>query len=164
MSFSVNPQPSLIPMTLAISMLAGVVFGVMPLRQIFKTDPNDAIKSGGSQGLASRRWAFRDCLLAAQIALCCVTVTAAFVSLRGLGKALTTDLGMEPRNAIVTRFELSQAGYSSDSADRFQRQLLERVAQLPEVKAAAYANTTPLKGDHSAMDVFPAGERLPTFP
>ena len=76
-------------MALLISVLAGVLFGVMPLRQIFKADPNDAIKSGGSQSGAGRRWALRDVLLAAQIALCCVTITAAFVSLRGLRRTLT---------------------------------------------------------------------------
>ncbi len=89
-------------MALAVSVLAGVLFGAMPLRQIFKTDPNDAIKSGGGQPFAGRRWPLRDCLLAAQIALCCVTVTAAFVSLRGLGRALDTDLGFQPRNAVLT--------------------------------------------------------------
>ena len=83
---SVMPQPSLTLMALLISVLAGMLFGVMPLRQIFKTDPNEAIKSGVSQSSAGRRWALRDVLLAAQIALCCVTVTAAFVSLRGLGE------------------------------------------------------------------------------
>jgi predicted permease len=142
--FSVLPQPSLILTTLLISLVAGVLFGVMPLRQIFKADPNDAIKSGGVQGFAGRRWALRDCLLAAQIALCCVTVMAAFVSLRGLGKALTMDLGIQTQNAVVTRFEMSQAGYSSEGADHFQRQLLERVSQVPGVKAAGYANRLPL--------------------
>ncbi len=130
--FLVLPQPSLILMAFLISVLAGVLFGVMPLRQIFKTDPNDAIKSGGSQSSAGRRWALRDVLLAAQIALCCVTVTAAFVSLRGLGRALTMDLGFNPKNAVRTQFDLSQAGYTSaTAADHFQRQLLERVSQLP---------------------------------
>jgi predicted permease len=152
--FSVLPQPSLILIALPISVLAGVVFGVMPLRQIFKTDPNDAIKSGGLQSFAGRRWALRDCLLAAQIALCCVTVTAAFVSLRGLGKALTMDLGFKPRNVVLTKFELSQAGYSSEAADHFQHRLLERVSQLPGVKAAGYANTTPLNGDGSSTSIF----------
>jgi predicted permease len=151
--FTVLPQPSLILMALLISVLAGVLFGVMPLRQIFKTDANDVIKSGG-QYFVGRRWAVRDVLLAAQIALCCVTVTAAFVSLRGLGKTLTMDLGFKPQNAILTRFELSQAGYSKEAADHFQRQLLERVSHLPGVKAAGYANTTPLKGNHSSTDVF----------
>jgi predicted permease len=153
-SFHVLPQPSLILMAFLISVLAGVLFGVMPLRQIFKTDPNDAIKSGGSQSAAGRRWALRDVLLAAQIALCCVTVTAAFVSLRGLGKALTMDMGFNPKNAVRTQFDLSRAGYAGDAADHFQRQILERVSQIPGVEAAGYANTTPLSFEQSALNVF----------
>src|SRR5271168_3864472 len=152
--FHVLPQPSLILMAFLISVLAGVLFGVMPLRQIFKTDPNDAIKGGGSQSAAGRRWALRDVLLAAQIALCCVTVTAAFVSLRGLGNALTMDLGFNPKNALLTQFDLNQAGYTNDAADRFQRQLLERITQIPGVEAAGYANSTPLSFDVSTTAVF----------
>ncbi len=154
-AFHIQPQPSLIMMGLLISVLAGAVFGVMPLRQIFKTDPNDAIKSGSSnQSSAGRRWALRDVLLAAQIALCCVTVTAAFVSLRGLGKAMTMNMGINPKHAVLTKFELSQAGYSSEAADHFQRQLLERVSQLPGVDAAGYGTTTPLSMDISDSNVF----------
>jgi predicted permease len=152
--FHITPQPSLILVGLVISALAGVLFGVMPLRQIFKTDPNDAIKSGSSQASAGRRWALRDVLLAAQIALCCVTVTAAFVSLRGLGKAMTMNMGINPRHAVVTKFELSQAGYSSEAADHFQRQLLEKVSQLPGVQAAAYSSATPLSQDTITTAIF----------
>ncbi len=154
MKFFVQPQPSLILMALLISLLAAVLFGVMPLRQIFKADPNDAIKSGGNQSSAGRRWALRDVLLGAQVALCCVTVTAAFVALRGLGKSLTMDMGFNPKNAVLTKFDLSQVAYSSDAADHFQRQLLERVWLLPGVEAAGYANTTPLAGDTSNPLVF----------
>jgi predicted permease len=153
--FFVQPQPSLILMAFLISVFAGALFGVMPLRQIFKTDPNEAIKSGGSQSSAGRRWALRDVLLAAQIALCCVTVTAAFVSLRGLGKALTMDLGFKPKEAVRTEFTLSQAGYTNDAAgDHFQRQLLEKVSQLPGVEASGYANDTPLDLGASMTAVF----------
>jgi predicted permease len=154
MKFFVLPQPSLILIAFLISVVAGVVFGLMPLRQIFKTDPNEAIKSGGSHSYAGRRWALRDVLLAAQIALCCVTVTAAFVSLRGLGKALTMDLGFHPKNALLTQFDLSQAGYKGDAADHFQRQLLERISEIPGVEAAGYANSTPLSGDTAVGPVF----------
>jgi len=148
------PQPSLILIAFLIAVLAGVLFGLMPLRQIFKTDPNEAIKSAGSQSAAGRRWALRDVLLAAQIALCCVTITAAFVSLRGLGKALTMDLGFNPKNALLTQFDLSQAAYTGDAADHFQRQLLERVSRIPGVEAAGYANSTPLSGDTLVSTVF----------
>jgi predicted permease len=154
MRFIVEPQPSLVLMALLISVFAGVLFGVMPLRQILKADPNDAIKSSGSQSGAGRRWAVRDVLLSAQIALCCVTITAAFVSLRGLNRTLTLDMGFNPKNAVLTTFDLSNAGYSVTAADHIQRQLLERVSQLPGVEAAGYANTTNLTGDNSVPPVF----------
>ncbi len=154
MRFTVQPQPWLVLIALLISVFAGVLFGVMPLRQIFKADPNDAIKSGGGQTCAKRRWALRDVLLAAQIALCCVTITAAFVSLRGLRRTFTADLGFNPKNAVLTTFDLSQAGYSGEAADHVQRQLLEKVSQLPGVEAAGYANTTPLTGDNSVPPAY----------
>ncbi|GAC1652803.1 MAG: hypothetical protein NVS9B15_13370 [Acidobacteriaceae bacterium] len=47
MHFPVAPQRSLFLVAFLLATLAGVIFGAMPLRQIFNTDPNDAIKSGG---------------------------------------------------------------------------------------------------------------------
>jgi predicted permease len=153
MKFLVYPQPSLILMAFLTSVLACVLFGLMPLRQIFNTNPNDAIKGSGSQAGVGRRWALRDILLAAQIALCCVTVTAAFVSMRGLIKTLTMDRGFNPSNAVLTKFDLSEAGYSGEAAEQVQRQLLVKVSQLPGVEAAAYANSTPL-ADTADIPVF----------
>ncbi len=151
--FHVTPQPSLLLVSLAVSVLAGLIFGVMPLRQIFKTDPNEAIKGVG-QSSAGRRWPLRDILLAVQIALCCVTVTAAFVSLRGLTKAMTMNMGFDPNHAVVAKFLLSHAGYTPETAGPVQRQIMERVAQLPGVSSAAYINAPPLSQDTSSMPIY----------
>jgi predicted permease len=151
--FLVTPKPSLILMAFLISVFACVLFGLMPLRQIFQADPNDAIKGGGSQSGAGRRWALRDVLLAAQVALCCITVTAAFVSMRGMVKSLTVDKGFNASNATLTKFDLSQAGYSGEAVEQMQRQLLEKVSALPGVEAAGYANSTPL-ADTTDIPVF----------
>jgi predicted permease len=152
--FAVLPQLSLLLAAAVLSLVAAGLFGIMPLRQILKTDPNDAIKSGVGLSAAGRRWALRDLLLAAQIALCCVTVTAAFVALRGLGRSLNMDLGFRPVNAVRTHFDLSQAGYSNETAASFQRRLLAAASQLPGVEAIGYANTTPLAIDQSGMAIF----------
>jgi ABC-type antimicrobial peptide transport system permease subunit len=64
------------------------------------------------------------------------------------------DLGFNPKNAVLTTFDLSQASYSSQAADQFQRQLRERLLQLPGVEAAGYANTTNLTGDNTVPPVF----------
>ncbi|RXH54426.1 ABC transporter permease [Granulicella sibirica] len=150
--FQVKPHPSLILVAFLISVAASVLFGLMPLRQIIKTDPSEAIKSGGSQG-SGRKWALRDVLLAGQIALCCVTVTAAFVSLRGLSRTLTTEMGFQPKNASLTKFDLSQAAYTSESAAHFQQQLQEKLQHLPGVEAVGYASGTPL-ADTTSIAVY----------
>lgn len=150
----VLPEPSLIVVALLTSMIAAVVFGLIPLRQIFKTDPNDAIKSVGSRASGGRGWGLRDVLLAAQIALCCVTVTAAFVSLRGLAKAMNMDVGFNPANTVRTEFDLGWAGYNDDAAAHFQRDLLDRVSHLPGVQADGYANCTPLSLEIEASGIF----------
>ena len=152
--FFVLPEPSLIMMALLTSVLAALLFGLMPLRQVLKTDPNETIKSGGNRSSAGRRWAMRDILLAAQVALCCLTLTAAFVSLRGLTQALTMDVGFNPKDAVRIQFDLSQVGYSGQDAELFRRQLLDRVSRLPGVQAAGYASTTPLALHPSTTPVF----------
>jgi predicted permease len=126
----------------------------LSLRQILKADPNDAIKSGAGQWGAGRRWAVRDILLAGQIALCCITVTSAFVALRGLGKSLNMELGFRPANAVRVQFALGQAGYSGEKAASFQRRLLAAASVLPGVEAIGYANSTPLALDQSENAVF----------
>ncbi|MBT9331163.1 ABC transporter permease [Paracidobacterium acidisoli] len=152
---AVMPQPSLLAAAFLLSILAAMLFGIMPLRQILAADPNEAIKTGSSHQGAGRRWAFRDVLLAVQIALCCVTVTAAFVSLRGLQKAVSMQFGFDPDNAVITKFDLGLAGYRQEDAARFQHRLLDRVLQLPGVRSAGYANTTPLALDQSTWSVYP---------
>jgi predicted permease len=152
--FMVLPEPSLIVVALLTSVMAAVLFGLMPLRQIFKTDPNEAIKTVGSRVSTGRGWALRDLLLTAQIALCCVTVTAAFVSLRGLSKAMDVDLGFNPVNAIRTEFDLGWAGYNDDAAAHFQRELLDRVLRLPGVQATGYINSTPLSLEWSTTGIY----------
>jgi predicted permease len=152
--FLVLPQPSLILVTLLISVLAAILFGLLPLRQIFVTDPNEAIKSGGVHASTRRGWNLRDLLLTAQIALCCVTVTAAFVSLRGLAKAMNMDVGFNPIGAIRTEFDLGWAGYKPDTAAGFQKELLNRVSHLPGVQSAGYANDTPLSLEVSTSGIF----------
>jgi predicted permease len=151
--FLVVPQPSLIAAALLISIAAAVLFGLMPLRQIFKTDPSEAIKAAGSRASTGRGWT-RDLLLTAQIALCCVTVTAAFVSLRGLSRATSMDLGFNPANTVRTEFDLGWAAYKGDAAAHFQRELLDRVSRLPGVQAAGYTNATPLSLEVNTTGIY----------
>lgn len=152
--FGVGPEPLQILVAFVVATIAGILFGMVPVRQIFATDPNQAIKGGITASASGRRWAIRDILLAGQIALCCLVVTAAFVALRGMSHALNMPLGFQPRNIVAQRFDLELAHYSEADGTAFQRKLLERVKQLPAVESAAYANSTPLSLNSSNTSAF----------
>lgn len=137
-----------------ISLLAGVLFGLIPVRQIWRTDPNQAIKSGNNAFAGKSRWALRDILLGGQIAICCLLVTASLVAVRGLSRALHSNLGFNPRAVTMAAFDLRMANYSDEDAARFQQRLLDAVSHLPGVTAGAYANTTPLSLDQSTTGIF----------
>ena len=150
----VGADPSQIAVAFVVAVIAGVLFGMVPVRQIFAADPNQAIKGGITQMAGGRRWAFRDILLATQIALCCLVVTAAFVSLRGLGRTMTMQLGFQPAHVVSTRFDLGLAHYNDKDGAEFQRKMLDAVKQIPGVEMAAYASSTPLSLNSSSTNAY----------
>ena len=139
---------------LVVSLATTVVFGIAPARQIWRTDPNTALKSTQPLTTLSRRWALRDILLGLQVAICCVLVTACFTSLRGLGRAFHTSFGFDPHNVILAGFNPTLAGHSFVESAEVQRRIAEQVSDLPGVISASYANAVPLGIDHSATTVF----------
>ena len=64
------------------------------------------------------------------------------------------DVGFNPKDAVRLQFDLGQVGYSMEGAELFRRQLLDRVSQLPGVRAAGYASTTPLALKPKTTPVF----------
>jgi predicted permease len=152
LQFAVQPDAKLYLFAFLISSITGLVFGCMPIRQIWKTDPNQMLRAGGT-ALASHRLAFRDLLLGIQIALCCLLVTASLVSLRGLQRALKTPLAFDPQGVVLANFDLHLADYSDAQVPQMQKRLLDAVGSLPGVTAAAFSNSTPLALDQSSTSV-----------
>jgi macrolide transport system ATP-binding/permease protein len=152
--FEVGADGRVFAFALTVAMLTGLLFSIAPLRQVARADVNHALKGLPSATSRVRRWAARDLLLAVQVVLCCVLVTASFVALRGLARSLATPLGFEPRGVAVAGFELGLAGYGEEDGRTFQRRALAAAAGLPGVSAAAYADSVPLSIDQSTTVVF----------
>jgi len=149
----VSPDPSVYVVALALALVSGLLFGIVPVRQVFRANAYQVIKAGASGGVG-RRISARDFLLAAQIALCAVLVTSSMVALRGLERSHRTNFGFNPNDALLLDTDLTLAGYAAARAPAIQRQILEAVEQLPGVKSAGFANTTPLSESSSAAYVF----------
>ena len=139
-----------------VSLAAGVLFGSVPLRQIWKTNPNQAIKGGVTMTPGGAKWVFRDLLLAFQIAICCLLVTSSLVAMRGMDRTLHANFGFDPKGVTLAVMDPQLAGYSGPSAEQFQRRLADEVSHLPGVTAVGYASATPLDIYTSHTAVFAA--------
>ena len=152
--FLIQPDSKLYFFATLASIITGLIFGCMPARQIWKTDPNHALRAGSGSVLNSGKLAIRDIALGIQIAVCCLLVTACLVSLRGLRRAVTMPLGFDPARVTLANFDLHLANYADSQVPAMQRRLFDAVAHLPGVTAAAFGNSTPLALDQSTTSVF----------
>jgi predicted permease len=144
LAVAVEPGIAVFLFALALSVVAGLFCALAPARQAARADVLHAIKSSGSTTSLGRRLAMRDLLLLVEVTLCCVLVTAAFVSVRGLARSLGAPLGFEPRNVTILTAGLSLAHYTSDTALPAERRILDAASALPGVQSAALTSSVPL--------------------
>jgi predicted permease len=151
----VAPDAKVYMVALALALVSGFLFGIVPLRQVLRTDPYQIVKSG-STGTAGRRITFRDLLLGVQIAICAVLVTSSMVALRGLVRSLDSNFGFEPRNTMLAATNLAMAGYSVDKVPAMQRRMIDAMETIPGVERVGLVNNYPPL-------VYAAGSRANVF-
>ncbi|MGA9585671.1 MAG: FtsX-like permease family protein, partial [Terracidiphilus sp.] len=140
-----------------LSFAAGILPGLLPARQVWRTDATDALKSGTTSARILRRLTLRDLLLGVQIALCALLLTASLVALRGMERSLHAPIGFVPQGAMVADSDMHMAGYSDDSAFPIQRRVIDEASQLPGVQAAGTIDSLPLGGGSDNWSVYREG-------
>jgi predicted permease len=139
----VSPDANVYGVALLLSLVSGFLFGAAPVRQVFRTDPYQIVKSG-SLGPVGRRISVRDLLLAVQIAICAVLVTSSMVAVRGLMRSLHSNLGVEPRNAMLVDTDLNMVGYHGDAVPAMQKRMIEAMETIPGVTSVGLISIPPL--------------------
>src|SRR5262249_26813019 len=153
--------------SLAVSILAGVVFGLAPALQSTRPSLVRALKDTAAQGGAVKT-RLRSVLVVAQISISLVVLIAAGLVVRTLQQLQAMNPGFETQNGLTMSFDLGLQGYDEARGQQFYRQLIERVQSLPGVESAAVANYIPLSLNYNSGNVFvegkPAerGENVPT--
>ena len=142
---------------LLLSFAAGVLPGLLPARQVWRTDATDALKSGTTSARIRGRLTLRDLLLGIQIALCALLLTASLVALRGMDRSLHAPMGFVPQGTMVADTDMHMAGYSDNSAFPVQRRIIDQALQLPGVQAAGTIDSMPLGGGGSNWSVYREG-------
>lgn len=139
-------NPTILFHTLAISLAAGIIFGVVPALQISKPDLHDTLKEGGRIGGGGvRRRSMRNILVVAQVALALALLISAGAFIRAFSEIYTADPGFNQYNLLTMRVTLPERSYSENhQVDAFYRQTLERLATIPGVESAATTTQLPL--------------------
>jgi predicted permease len=139
---------------LLLALLSGLLFGMVPVRQVLKANPYQGMKAGSASSAGKRRVTLRDVLLAGQIAVCAVLVTSSLVAVLGMMRSLHSNFGFVPQNALLVNTDLNMAGYKDEQIAAMQKRMLEEVEKIPGVTAAGYADRFPLYLGSSNSEVF----------
>jgi predicted permease len=140
----VNPDLWTYVVAFALAVLSGLLFGIVPVRQVLKSDPWQIIRSGGTNLGGLRRFTLRDLLLVAQIAICGVLVTSSLVAVRGLARSLHSNFGFRPEQVMLVSTDLNMAGYKGDDTPAMQRRMLDAAGAIPGVTAVGFVDHPPL--------------------
>jgi predicted permease len=144
--------------TMLVSIFTALISGLVPALRASALSPVSVLKDEAlstSGGLHKSRLAAG--LVVAQIALSLVLLTCAGLFVRSLEKAQRADPGFDANNVYLASFDLDPMGYSDAAGAEFQRQLLQRVRQLPGVQSATLADFSPLSFTIHSEGVMPEG-------
>ena len=157
--------------TALLALVTGVLFGLAPALQASRPDvvpvlKNEIVPSGAGRRGILGVFTLRQALVVGQVALSLISLVAAGLFLRSLREAQAIDTGFETKGVLVMTFNLGREGYTPERGQLFYQQVVERVAPLPGVRAAAVAENPPLAGgDASCPSRWQrrrAGERSPS--
>jgi putative ABC transport system permease protein len=141
--------------TLIISVVTGLLFGLVPAWQTTKTNFNEALKEGGkgSSGKGSHNRA-RSLLVVSEVALSMVLLIGAGLMIRSFVELMRSDLGVQAENVLTMRISLTAEKYAkTEERINFYNQLLSRIKNLPDVASAGAVTNIPMSGSNSGRSL-----------
>ena len=140
--------------TLAISLLTGVIFGILPALRSSSLEPVTVLKEESGSASGGRKKArLSSMLVAAQIALSLLLLVCAGLFIRSFRVAEKFNPGFNPQGVLLASYDLGAIGYTPDARVEFDRQLLTKLRAIPGVQSAALASWIPLSMEISRTAV-----------
>jgi len=134
--------------TLALSLITGILFGLVPALQASHADLNSILRETGARaGSSLRKSKARGMLVVAEIALAMVLLIGAGLLMRTFNALHSVVPGFNPHNVLTMETSLTGTHFDRSAAiSGMTRQVLERVHAIPGVEAAAASSYLPLEG------------------
>lgn len=134
--------------TLLLSILTGLIFGLVPAFQFSRMDVAEILKDEGRGQTPGRRsLRTRSILVVSEVALSVVLLVSAALLMKSFYQLLHVDIGFDPQNVLIMNISLPFSRYPKHPERRnFYVNLLQRVQNLPGVEGVAASNPPPISG------------------
>jgi predicted permease len=158
LSLSIEADRTVLLAALVISVLTGVIFGILPALRSSGIAPVAVLKEDtGSASSGRTKARLANGLVVAQISLSLLLLICAGLFIRSFLSAQQINPGFNPRNVLIASYDLFTAGYSEASGVEFNRQLVAKLEALPGMQSVALSNRVPLGFGGGSTSVKPAG-------
>jgi predicted permease len=129
----------------AVSILTGVIFGIVPALQSSRTSVSETLKEETRMvGRSRGRINFANVLLAGQVAVSLVLLVIAGLFLRSIQREYTMDPGFQTSRLGLFLLYPSQTGYDRPRTEQFYKQARDRIAAVPGILSVTWASNMPL--------------------
>ena len=160
-SHEISFDPRVLMFTLAVSLIAGIGFGLAPALRVWRPNLTDALKEGG-RGVAGTRGPAQNAFVVLEMATALVLLVGAGLMIRSLALLWSVDPGFDPRNALSFEVAMQPDLGSDPTHIRGElRKIHDAVRVQPGVvSASVLAGSLPMQGD-SELPVWKEGEPKP---
>ncbi|HEY6804795.1 MAG TPA: ABC transporter permease [Pyrinomonadaceae bacterium] len=151
--------------TLGISLVTGVLIGLVPALQTSRTDLNSILKEASRTSTGSaERMRLRKLLVVSEIALSMILLIGASLLVVSFMRLQSVALGFEPKNLFVVYLDLPETKYGDpEKKSTFANQLVERLNATAGIKSSAAADSLPVSGTNSTVYAV-IGRPIPEVP
>jgi predicted permease len=133
--------------TLAVSLVSGLLFGVVPTLRASSADLERTLRSGGRGTVGGAGQRVRNALVVAEVALAVILVVGAGLATKSFARLLSVKPGFEPDNALVVVTGVPGRYPTSEARAGFYYAILDAVRRVPGVQAAGSIRDLPLQGN-----------------
>jgi len=134
--------------TFALSVVTGILAGLLPALSMTKGDTSDALKQGlGRTDATSGSSATRSALVVVEVALSLVLLIGAGLMIRSLSRLQTINPGFDQHNVLTMNVEINKKQFAdATQQSQFVNQIIERVRSIPGVESSGAIDNLPLTG------------------
>jgi predicted permease len=143
--------------TVGVSVLAGLLFGLVPAIQASRTDLSSAMKEKTRTMRGFGRVSLSAVLVVLQVAISMVLLTGAGLFARSLAKLQSEDVGFDRANLLLVGIDPRLAGYKPAELASLYQQVLERVSTVANVQSVSMATYSPLSGSQRSSSIVITG-------